>query len=454
MPYTARVEQKLSKSLDLVTKRSSTLSRRALLGVAGAAPLALGACAPAAVERVRPAAPPVELSYWKSLSGPRHDAQVALVDRFNTQQSEARVTLEHAGEYNALSEKLRVALASGAPPDIVMLGSNADMPAFARIQALEPLEPLAAADKTFKLDAFYPNFIKDSRAAGTLFALPFARSVPLLFANRDHLRAAGLPDGLPTTWSALIDRGLTLMRTRAAEDQVKAPYAAFGSGTGWWEFQPLLWAHGGAFSDERRTVTVDTPPSIAAAQLLSDVVHRHRIGVGTKNVIGDFQRGALTFFVTSTASLTQLVDGSSFDVGAAAVPALFDHTPIAIPSSGAGLSLIRGVPGRIQEKGWDFLRFMTNAESASFFARATGYTPVRPDAMRDPALAAFYDRSPGARTALAQLERVKPVDAVLSVPFANRRIEEFLEQILFAGAAVPAACAALATTLRQLVEAA
>jgi ABC-type glycerol-3-phosphate transport system substrate-binding protein len=132
--------------------------RRALLS---AAPLALAACAPAVTEGARRPAPPVELSYWKSLSGPRHDAQVKLTDDFNAGRSDVKVTLEHAGEYNALSEKLRVALASGAPPDVVMLGTNADMPAFARIQALEPLDALASADKTFHLDDYYSGFRQD-----------------------------------------------------------------------------------------------------------------------------------------------------------------------------------------------------------------------------------------------------------------------------------------------------
>ena len=435
--------------MNLATSHKST--RRALLA---ATPLALAACAPAAGTRVPtgPTTRPIELSYWKSLSGPRHDAQVKLTDDFNASRSDVTVTLEHAGEYNALSEKLRVALASGSPPDVVMLGSNADLPAFARIQALEPLAPLAAGDKTFRLDDFYPGFVKDSRYAGALFALPFARSVPLLFANRAHLRAAGLPDTLPATWSALLERGLALMRARAAlPDEIKAPYAAFGSGTGWWEFQPLLWAHGGAFSDDRQNVLVDSPQSIAAAQLLGDFVHKHRIGVGTKNVIGDFQRGALTFFVTSTASLTQLVDGSGLDVGAAPVPSLVEQTPAQIPSSGAGLSLIRGVRGPKQQLGWEFLRHMTSAESAAYFARATGYTPVRSDALRDSQLAAFYARLPAARLSLEQLERVKPVDSVFAVPFANRRVEETLEQILFAGVSVPQACAVLAATLKRLV---
>ncbi|HET9449895.1 MAG TPA: hypothetical protein VFO83_03395, partial [Aggregicoccus sp.] len=101
---------------------------------------------------------------------------------------------------------------------------------------------------------------------------------------------------------------------------------------------------------------------------------------------------------------------------------------------------------------WSFLKHMTSAESSAYFARATGYAPVRPDALRDPQLAAFYERVPGARLALAQLERIRPVDAILTTPLANRHIEQALDRILFSADNVPTTCTALATTLQRLVE--
>src|SRR5688500_1363478 len=157
--------------------------RRHLLSASAASGLLAACTAPASP--TSPTAPQVELSYWKSLSGPRHDAQVTLAERFNASQRHAHVSLEHAGEYNALSEKLRIALASGAPPDVVMLGTIADLPALAHIHALEPLVPLVASDKTFHLYHFSPGFIRDSHFGDSLVQLPFARSVPLLVANVD-----------------------------------------------------------------------------------------------------------------------------------------------------------------------------------------------------------------------------------------------------------------------------
>ena len=426
------------------------LRRRVL--AAAAPPVLLAACTAPQPPTTSPTLPTVELSYWKSLSGPRHDAQVALTERFNDSQREVRVSLEHAGEYNALSEKLRIALASGAPPDVVMLGTNADLPAFAHINALEPLDALVTADKSFRLDDFSPGFIRDSRFGDTLVQLPFARSVPLLVANVDQLRAAGLPETPPATWASLLERGHALMRAHAPQSAEGKPYAAFGSGTGWWEFQSLLWSHGGAFSDERRRILIDTPASIGAAQLLADLVHRHRIAAATKRMLPDFQSGALSLLVTSSANLTQLADGASFALGVAPIPSLDERISAQVPGGGAGLSLIRGVRGRRQQAGWAFLRHMTSAESSSYFARSTGYAPVRPDALRDPQLAAFYASLPGARLALEQRERVRPADAILATPLANRHIEQALDRILFANENVPTTCTTLATTLQRLVN--
>src|SRR5687768_18349385 len=51
----------------------------------------------------------------------------------------------------------------------------------------------------------------------------------------------------------------------------------------------------------------------------------------------------------------------------------------AIPGGGAGLSIPTGRPRRQQEGAWRFIRFMTEAPQTAFFARETGYLPVKPD---------------------------------------------------------------------------
>jgi sn-glycerol 3-phosphate transport system substrate-binding protein len=410
----------------------------------------------------------VAITYWKSLVGPRHDAQVTLTDAFNAGRGDVRVTLEHAGEYSVASEKLRVALAAGTPPDVMMLGTNSDMPAFARIGALHPLDELARRDERAQLERYYPGFLRDSRYSGALYQLPFARSTPVVFANRDLLRASGLPEVVPATWAEFLTACRQLVRARApggesvggAESELASPEiaaaraqqpgvsadAAYGVGTSWWEFQPMLWAFGGAFSGERLDVRIDTPASIEAMQFLADLVHRHRVAIATKAAQSAFLRGEIAFLTASTANLTQIEDSAFFRVGLGFMPAFRRR---AVPGGGAGLSILRSIGTKQKEAGWEFLTFMTTATNAAYFAQATGYTPVRPDAMADPVMVEFLRKYPNARTAFDQIEHVFPTDSIIATPFANRHIEQALSAILFDGAAVPQVCADLATTLRQ-----
>ncbi len=138
-----------------------------------------------------------------------------------------------------------------------------------------------------------------------------------------------------------------------------------------------------------------------------------------------------------------------FRVRAAPPPGYRYH---AVPGGGSGLSLLKDTTPREQAAGWAFLTFMTSAGSTAAFARATGYTPVRPAALRDPALRHFLETHPNAGTALAQAAAVRPTDAILAAPFVNRHIEGALSRVLFEGAAVSQTCADLARSLTLQVS--
>jgi len=404
----------------------------------------------------RPA--PVTVAYWKSLSGPRHDAQVALTDSFNSSQDSVRVALTHVGEYGPAADKLRIALAAGDPPGVMMLGTNAELPAFARLGALLPLDDHARHDPDVRLGAFAPGFVRDSRFDGALYQLPFARSVPLLYANRSLLASAGLPDtaaSLPASWPAFLETAERFMRTRrmltAADDTsgaAPAP-AAFGAGTSYWELQATLWAFGAAYSASRTDVRIDSPPSIAAMGFYADLFHRQRVAIATKNAQLMFLQGQIAQFIGSSANLMQIEDSAGFPVAIAPVPG---SREVGVPGGGAGLSLIASAPRTKRDAGWRFMSYMTSAASSASFARATGYVPVRPDALADESLRTVVAQRPAFRLALDQAAVARPVDAIIAAPSVSKRIEEALEAIVFKGAPVGDTCAALALALRRAAQ--
>ena len=140
-----------------------------------------------------------------------------LTDDFNASRSDVQVTLEHVGVYAQAAEKLTAVLAANTPPDVMMLTVDTFMPGFARLGALQPLDDYAKADKSARFDTYVPGFIKNGTVNGKLYQLPLARSTPVLYFNKDHFRAAGLPETAPGTWDQVLDAAQKLTRAGVME---------------------------------------------------------------------------------------------------------------------------------------------------------------------------------------------------------------------------------------------
>ena len=299
-------------------------TRRGILRAAGGAgallPTVLAACAGggpgSGASGGAPASPrlgatgytfqqPVQLTYWKSLEGPRHDAQVKLTDDFNASRSDVRVTLEHVGNYAQAAEKLTAVLAANTPPDVMLLTVDTFMPGFARLGALHPLDEFARVDRSARMDTYVQGFLKNATINGKLYQVPLARSTPVLYFNKDHFRAAGLPETAPNTWDQVSDAAQTLTRSGALQsDSADGSRLAFPVAGYWWTFQAATWAFGGRLSDDAFTPTVTQNETVQAMQFLADLVQRHRVARAYRTVGPSstaFQQGQLSFLVESTA---------------------------------------------------------------------------------------------------------------------------------------------------------
>ncbi len=242
---------------------------------------------------------PVQLTYWKSLEGPRHEAQVKLTDDFNASRSDVKVNLEHVGNYAQAAEKLTAVLAANTPPDVMLLTVDTFMPGFARMGALHPLDEFAKADKSAKFDTYVPGFIKNATVNGKVYQIPLARSTPVLYYNKDHFKAAGLPDKAPNTWDEVLSAAQKLTRAGALQpDSADGSKLAFPVAGYWWTFQAATWAFGGKLSDDKFTPTVTQPETVQAMQFLADMVQRHRVARAYRTVGPSstaFQQGQLSF---------------------------------------------------------------------------------------------------------------------------------------------------------------
>ncbi|MBI3974560.1 MAG: ABC transporter substrate-binding protein [Chloroflexi bacterium] len=396
---------------------------------------------------------PVQLTYWKSLEGPRHEAQVKLTDDFNASRSDVKVTLEHVGVYAQAAEKLTAVLAADTPPDVMLLTVDTHMPGFARMGALHPLDEFAKVDKSAKFETYAPGFIKNGTINGKLYQIPLARSTPVLYFNKDHLRAAGLPEAAPNTWDQVVDVAQKL--TRAA---VMQPDSADGSKVAlpvagyWWPFQSAVWAFGGKLSDDKFTPTVTQPETVQAMQFFADLVQRHRVARAYRTVGPSstaFQQGQLSFLVESTAVLTQVEERTSARVGAAFMP---QQKQRAVPGGGSGLTIINSIPVEKKEAGWEFMKFVTSTPNTVYFSKMTGYMVVRTDAEKNAEFQQYLKEHPNAKVTFDQMQFVRTQDSIAEVPGAPAAIEGAIREVAMEGKNVKTVMDELQRKLTSLAQ--
>jgi sn-glycerol 3-phosphate transport system substrate-binding protein len=116
------------------------------------------------------------------------DVQDALVKAFNESQTAVVAEAQFQGAYAEVQQKLLAALAAGSVPDLVLL----DAP-FVALFAKDCAGAWTVRSPKRGLDVNTSFRVQDGYYKGKLYALPFMRSTPLLYFNRDMFAAAACP---------------------------------------------------------------------------------------------------------------------------------------------------------------------------------------------------------------------------------------------------------------------
>lgn len=136
-----------------------------------------------------------------------------LIDHYNsTRHPLHRVKLSH-GEQNQYSERLLVQAAARSLPDVIHMDRK-DLPLFVRKAIIEDLTPFIDRDTAFHLDRFLPPLLPSCRVNGHYYAIPHNFSTLVLYYNRDHFDAEGIPYPDSTwTWDSLLQAARRLTKT-------------------------------------------------------------------------------------------------------------------------------------------------------------------------------------------------------------------------------------------------
>ncbi|MCG7247628.1 ABC transporter substrate-binding protein [Corynebacterium simulans] len=366
-----------------------------------------------------------ELTWWSNHPGSSKDIENEIISRFEKENPDIKINLIDAGKnYEEAAQKFNAALTGSDLPDIVVL-SDVWWYNFAingQIANVDELAKEANVDLSSYVQPLYEDYAYD----GGHFALPFARSTPLFYYNKDAWKKAGLPDRGPKSWDEM-DKWATKLADANPDMQ------AFGWGDAvdylGWIFQGPLWSKGGAYSDEWELKFTD-PKTIEAVEWLKKVTdEKEGYSYVGNDMAMEFSTGRAAATVLSTGDLSGITENAKFDLGTAFLPN--PNGDGACPTGGAGLAIPAGIDKNRQIAAIKFIDFVTNDQNTAYWSQNVGYMPVRKTAMELDEQKKFMEENPNFKTAIEQLPDTRPQDyARVFLPGADQEIGGAFEKIV------------------------
>ncbi|CAN5619046.1 ABC transporter substrate-binding protein [soil metagenome] len=417
-------------SQSLLARQS--LSRRQLLqGLgAGLSMFALAACVPVAPAggsntASAPAKAKTTVVLWSSFSGKNGEAEASLVKQFNESQPDVTIDYQFQGSYEETAQKLTAAIQAHTTPDVTLL-SDVWWFKFYLNQTLLPLDDLLTTAKV-DLSDYQDSLINEGVRQGKHYWIPFARSTPLFYYNKEKWSQAGLPDRGPETWAEFSEWAPKLVETNGNEMQTAAFVHPDGGSYIAWIFQGVVWQFGGSYSDPDFTMHLADEKAVAAGQFYKDTVHNYKWARPTKDVTVDFTNGLAAATIMSTGSMGGVKANAKFDFGTAFLP---KQEKFGCCTGGAGLAILATTPEEKRAAALQYMLFASGTEMTTFWAQNTGYMPVRKSALQSKEMQEYFTKFPQFKTATEQLALTRPQDAArVFVPNGDQIIGKGLERI-------------------------
>ncbi len=318
-----------------------------------------------------------------------------------------KIDAVYAGSYQDTITKVLIAVKGGNPPQLSVILS-VDMFTLIEEEAIVSIEELFTTDaERAWLAGFYPAFMENSQTGGKTYGVPFQRSTPVLYWNKDAFKEAGLdPNTPPATWEEMVSFGKKLTKTDAAGNVSQWGVRIPSSGFPYWLFQGLTTQNDAVLMNADGNQTYfDDPAVIEALQYLVDLSTKHKVmapGIiewGT-TPRAFFERETAMMW-TTTGNLTNVRANAPFDFGVAMLPA---NKRRGAPTGGGNFYIFKDSSDAQKKASLDFIKWITAPEQAARWTIATGYVAPRPDAWETPSMLAYVKDFPPALVARNQLE--------------------------------------------------
>ena len=348
-----------------------------------------------------------------------------LTNAWAEQNPQHTVKAVYAGNYEETTTKALTAAQAGDPPQVAVLLAI-DIFTLIEEDVITPISDIATstADQAW-IKSFYEGFMVDTRFGGKTYSIPFQRSTPVFYYNKDAWRAAGLdPEVTPKTWDEMIEMGkkLTIKDGNGNVTQWGTRIPNLGL-AGAWLFGGLVKSKGDVLSTdtgvEARFNTEAAKASLDFMQRLADEGVMAGGGITWGDTPKAFLEGQAASIWTSTGNLAFINNNAEFDWGVGFLPG--GDGPGA-PVGGGNFYIFNNISAEEQAAALDFVKFMTSPENQAIWSMATGYVAPSQAAWDTPEMKAYAEELPQALVALEQM----PYAYREFATFQRARVTQFL----------------------------
>jgi ABC-type glycerol-3-phosphate transport system substrate-binding protein len=350
----------------------------------------------------------VTVSFWHVYQGSDAAALDALIQQFEEQNPQVTVDAQFTGGFAEQTKKIVSSLQAGDPPNLAIAYPSdvINYESSGRVMNLTPyIEDATVGLSPEELEDVFDiqrTINRYDAADGDYLSFPFTANVMVLFYNVDLLESVGI-DSPPTTWDEFRDQcGIIL-------EELDLPcFSARGDGS---TFNGIVGAFGGTVRDENGAPALDTEPwtqALTEFENLAAAGYSEVAGGAPGQVTGPDLQSFISqrspFILGSSRNIGFLPDavGDTFDWAAAAPPqpeATDEPTSVLY---GPGLAAF--TTGADEDLAtWQLMKFLTSAESQSFWAAETGQLPIRASVADSESFLAKLAESPSSAVAYSLL---------------------------------------------------
>lgn len=350
---------------------------------------------------------PVEIKFYypTAVGGPLTQIFDGYVEKFNAANPDVKVVATYAGGYDDITAAIQTEIqGQGEGPDVAVMLA-ADLPTFIDNGYVVPAQQFIdqMADGKAYVDDFFPAFMRNSvDANGIVWSIPFQRSTPVLYYNKDLFREVGLdPEKAPANDAEMLDFAKKLTLPNGERWGIEIPSDGFP----YWLFQGFAIANGqNVVGDSFDQVFFNQPEVVKGLETFAGLAKEGVMPPGViiwGNTPTDFTSGKAAMIYHTTGSLTNILKNAKFDVGVGFLPA--GDKGYGAPTGGGNLYMFSQEPEK-QAAAWRWIEYLSSPEIQSDWGAATGYIAARKAAWDVDPLKALATEKPQYGIARDQLQ--------------------------------------------------